>query len=95
MAIHESGVWAHCEELWMYNPRNREHTTALFPEALDFAQTAAANSMGPGMLGLDPRVRKIFSPMLFDYNLWQRKVLERFDLGNVSEATFYTDERDL
>jgi glycolate oxidase len=95
MAIHEGGMWAHCEEMWMYDPRNRRHTEALLPIALDFVQASLANSMGAGMLGLDPRVRKLISPLQGNYNLWQQKIHQAMDKNEVSDTTFYTDEWDL
>jgi glycolate oxidase len=95
MAIHEGGMWAHCEEMWMYDPRNRKHTEALLPIALDFVQASLANSMGAGMLGLDPRVRKLISPLQGNYNLWQKKIHEAMDKKEASDTTFYTDEWDL
>ncbi|MDY6795847.1 MAG: FAD-binding oxidoreductase [Actinomycetota bacterium] len=91
--IWEDGAVSHSEELWFYDPRNESHAEAVMGMSMDFTTTAIDMCMEQG-LNFDPRLRKLFSPMQGNYNLWQKKVAEAFDPVGAADSTLYTGEDD-
>jgi len=93
MTLYENSAYAHCEEIFAYDPRNRAHTEAIDPLSVDFAITAIEQCMEQGF-NFDPRMRKLFSPMQGNYNHWQRMVRDALDPREAADAGFYTGEAD-
>jgi hypothetical protein len=91
--LYENTHYAHCEEIFTYDPRNRRHTECIDPLSVDFAITAIEQCMEQGF-NFDPRMRKIFGPMLGDYNRWQKEIMKALDPGEAGDAGFYTEEEN-
>ena len=90
---YENNMWAHCEVVYPYDHRNRDHVEGSAAITMDFIIAAIENCMEPGFGSLAP-ARKILSPMTSNYNAWQRKLSEAFDPGQGSDKGFYTDETE-
>lgn len=93
MTLYENSAYAHCEEIFAYDPRNRTHTESIDPLSVDFAIIAIEQCMEQGF-NFDPRMRKLFSPMQGNYNHWQRMVSQALDPRGAADAGFYTGEAD-
>lgn len=93
MTLYENSAYAHCEEIFAYDPRKRKHTEAINPLSVDFAITAIEQCMEQGF-NFDPRMRKLFSPMQGGYNRWQLMLRDAFDPALAADAGFYTGEAD-
>jgi len=44
---------------------------------------------------MEPALRKLLSPLMGNYNEWQKKLQWAFDPGGAADATLYTSEEDL
>ncbi len=90
---YENNLYGHCETIFFYDQRLREHRENL--EAFNFDTTLAA--MEQCNIPLDaftPITRKYLSPLAYDFNQWQKKVSAAFDPNGVSDTFFYTEERE-
>jgi glycolate oxidase len=93
MISYENGVWSHYEEVLLFDHRNPKQREALSHINEDFVQATLDNHISVGLCAHDPVARKIFSPLQFDYNHWQKKILNALGGEDVSDTTYYTDER--
>jgi glycolate oxidase len=93
MALYENNMWAHCEELFQYDPRNEDHLRALEPMFIEFSIAAMERCMEP-FSSTDARLRKLISPMMGHYNRWQQSISSRFDPGAAADAGMYAGEVD-
>jgi glycolate oxidase len=93
MISYENGVWSHYEEVLLFDHRNPKQREAISHINEDFVRATIDNHISVGLCIHDPVARKIFSPMQFDFNHWQRKILSALGGDDVSDTTYYTDER--
>jgi glycolate oxidase len=93
MTTYEDNCWAHCEEIFQYNPRNPEHLASLEPIFVEFSVEAIERCMEP-LSSTDARLRKIISPMMGDYTSWQKKISESVDGARTADTGMYCDEVD-
>ncbi len=93
MALYENNTYSHCEEIFQYDVRNPEHLAALRPIFVDFTIAALEQCMEP-LSAIDPRQRKLFSPLMGDFNEWQKKISAAFDPKQAADAGLYTGEKD-
>lgn len=91
--LYENTHYAHCEEIFTYDPRNPRHLEAIDPLSMDFAITAIEQCMEQGF-NIDPRMRKLFDPLLGHYNYWQKKISRDLDPAGAADAGFYTGEEN-
>jgi glycolate oxidase len=91
--LYENSHYAHCEEIFTYDPRNQRHLEAIDPLSMDFAITAIEQCMEQGF-NFEPRMRKLFNPLLGHYNHWQKKISENLDPAGAADTGFYTGEED-
>ncbi len=91
--LYENNLYAHCEVIYPYDPRNEEHVEAGNAMTMDFIIAAIEKCMEPGYGSLAP-ARKILSPLTSRYNFWQKKFSEAFDPDQASDKGYYTDETD-
>lgn len=94
MTLYENSAYAHCEEIFAYDPRNRRHTESIVPLSLDFALTAIEDCMEQGF-NFDPVMRKLFNSLQGGYAKWQRELSTRLDPNQAADARFYIGEEDL
>ncbi len=90
----EEGNMAHSEEVWFYDPRKKEHSEATLPINVDFLLQSLENCMELGG-NMEPKIRKLLSPLLGNYNVWQKKIQDAFDPGRAADDMLYTFEEDL
>lgn len=89
----ENNLFGHCETIYFYDQRLRRHREALDPLGFD-TTLAAIEQCNVPLAAFTPVARKFISPLAYDFNEWQKKVLAAFDPGGVSDTGMYTDERD-
>ena len=94
MFLYENGMWSHFEELFLFDHRNSKQIESIPSLNKDFLQITKDNNVCVGLYAHEPIARKMFSPLQGNYNLWQKKILKALDGENVSDTTYYTDERD-
>lgn len=92
MFLQEDGMWTHCEELILYDPRDPKHVKSVNNAVADAMIAAVQNCQGPGFMLLNPQVRKMLSPMMSHYNHWTRKLKDSFDPDDLSDAVAYCSE---
>jgi glycolate oxidase len=92
-ALYENNTYSHCEEIFQYDVRNPEHLAALRPIFVDFTIAALEQCMEP-LSAIDPRQRKLLSPLMGDYNEWQKKISAAFDPNQAADNALYTGEAD-
>lgn len=90
---YENNMYAHCECVYPYDHRNQDHLKGSHSITMDFIISAIDECMEPGF-GTIPFARKILSPLISNYNKWQKKVSEAFDPDQGSDKAFFTDEAD-
>ena len=90
----EEGNISHSEEVWFYDPRNKKHSDATLPINVDFLIMSLERCMELGG-NMEPSVRKLLSPLLGNYNTWQKKIQKVFDPSGAADDTLYTQEADL
>ncbi|MHB8895910.1 MAG: FAD-binding oxidoreductase [Candidatus Geothermincolia bacterium] len=93
MAIYEDNTWAHCEEIFQYDPRNPEHLQSLLPIMIEFSLQAIEQCMEP-LSAMDARLRKLIGPIMGNYTTWQKRISASLDSGGVADTGFYCDEVD-
>ena len=93
MTTYEDNTWAHCEEIFQYDPRNPEHLAALEPIFVEFSVEAIERCMEP-LSSTDARLRKIISPMMGNYTGWQKKISGALDEKRAADTGMYCDEVD-
>jgi len=93
MALYESNMWAHCEEIFQYDARDPKHLASLEPMFIEFSIAAIERSMEP-FSSTDYRMRKLVSPLMGNYNEWQKKISESFDPSRAADTGMYCDEMD-
>ena len=80
----------HFETIRLFDPRTQQKE--MLAQNVEFVMKGLEHHMNPGMAGIDPEVRKIFSPLAGNYNEYQKKFLAALDKNGTSDTTFYTDE---
>jgi glycolate oxidase len=91
---YENGLFAHTEELALYDHRDEKQMKGLGGYVQDILSACAANAQGPGIMGSDPFVRRMFSPLQCHYNRWTQRIKDAFDPGGAADATYYVSEDD-
>jgi hypothetical protein len=89
---YENNNRAHSESLVFFDHRRPGVMEAIGKFNEDTAGLVLANFLNPGLLAIDPRVRKAFSAVACGYNEYQKRILAALDPARVSDSTFYTDE---
>jgi glycolate oxidase len=90
---YENNTWAHCEVMYQFDPRNEKHLNALPGVTMDFVISAIESCMEPGF-GVFPAARKVLSPLISNYNEWQKKLSAAFDPNEACDKGYYTDEAE-
>ena len=90
---YENNTWAHCEVMYQFDPRNEKHLNALPAITMDFVISAIESCMEPGF-GVFPPARKLLSPLISNYNIWQKKLSAAFDPNEAGDKGYYTDEAE-
>jgi glycolate oxidase len=93
MTTYEDNCWAHCEEIFQYDPRNPDHLASLEPIFVEFSVEAIERCMEP-LSSTDARLRKIISPMMGNYTSWQKKISGAVDSNGTADTGMYCDEVD-
>jgi hypothetical protein len=93
MALYENNTWAHCEEIYQYDARDPKHLSSLEPIFIEFSVAAIEKCMEP-FSATDARLRKIVSPLMGNYNEWQKKVSAMLDPQRAADTGMYCDEVD-
>jgi len=93
MALYESNMWAHCEEIFQYDARDPKHLASLEPMFIEFSVAAIEKCMEP-LSATDARLRKIVSPLMGHYNEWQKRVSAMVDENRAADTGMYCDEVD-
>jgi len=95
MLPYENNNLSHCEELFMYDPRDRSQSEQFLPINADFLATLIENCMEPIMMSIVPYVRQVLSPLMGNFNRWQKEISAVLDPGEAADTGFYTGEADL
>ncbi len=90
---YENNTTAHSEEIYMYDPREERYTAGLPAVSLTFLATHIEHCM-ENLMSCLPHVRKMLSPIMGNFNHWQKQILQAFDPNGVSDDLFYTAEVD-
>ncbi len=93
MINYENNLYGHCETIYLYDHRNREHLESLEPLGFD-TTLAAIEQCNVPLAAFEPVTRKLMSPLACDFNEWQKKISAAFDQNGVSDTRLYTDEED-
>lgn len=93
MINYENNLFGHCETVYLYDHRNERHRESLEPLGFD-TTLAAIEQCNVPLAAFEPVTRKILSPLAYDFNEWQKKILAAFDENGVSDTRLYTDELD-
>ncbi len=93
MALYENNMWSHCEEIFQYDARNPKHLASLEPMFIEFSIAALEKCMEP-FSATDARLRKVVSPLMGNYNVWQKRISEAFDSKRAADTGMYCDEAD-
>ena len=91
MVIYENNMWSHCEEIYLYDPRDRRQMEALEPILVEFSVAAIEKNM-ESFSSTDPRIRKIVSPLMGHYNRWQKGISGALDPNHAADAGMYCEE---
>jgi glycolate oxidase len=90
---YENNLYGHCETIYFYDQRLREHRETL--EELAFDTTLAAiRQCNVPLAAFEPVTRKLMSPLACDFNLWQKRISAAFDPEGVSDTGYYTAEAE-
>ena len=92
MALYENNMWSHCEEIYPYDARNEKHLNSLQPLLIEFSLAAIEKCMEP-FSSTDARLRSILSPLISNYNLWQKRISSAFDAKEAADTGMYCDEQ--
>jgi glycolate oxidase len=93
MVIYENNMWSHCEEIYLYDPHKEKQMQALEPILVEFTIAAIERNM-ESFSSTDPRIRKIVSPMMGNYNRWQKSISGAFDANRAADSGMYCEEID-
>lgn len=93
MALYENNMWSHCENIFQYDSRNERHLEALEPLFYEFTVAAIDMCMEP-LSSNDARQRKLLSPLMGNYNLWQKSISNTFDPNRAADTGMYCHEAD-
>ncbi len=93
MALYENNSWSHCENIFMYDARNKKHLKSLETIFTESAITAIEMCMEP-LSSFDLRLKKVLSPILGNFNHWQKKISKSFDPNRAADSGMYSDEMD-
>ena len=93
MALYENNMWSHCENIFMYDARDENQLKSL--ESIFRESTIAAidRCMEP-LSSFDMRLKKVMSPLLGNYNKWQKKISQAFDENKAADSGMYCGEID-
>jgi glycolate oxidase len=83
----------HCEEIFLYDPRNRSQSEQLSSINADFMLSMVEHCLEP-LMSVVPHVRKMLSPIMGDFNRWQRKISKALDPSGAADDLFYNGEAD-
>ena len=92
-ALYENNMWGHCEEIYQYDARDELQLKALEPMLIEFSVAAIEKSMEP-LAACDARMRSIVSPLMGNYNEWQKKISAALDANHAADTGMYCDEQD-
>jgi len=95
MNTFENNMWGHCEVPFLIDPRNHKQADAAGAETMESIMAMLENSLGIGMMSLEPGMRKVSSPMQGNYNLLQKEIQASIDPNGAADSRFYTDEEDM
>ncbi|MBU1670827.1 MAG: FAD-binding oxidoreductase [Actinobacteria bacterium] len=95
MFLQEDGMWTHCEELILYDPREEKHVRSVNNAIAEAMISAVEHCQGPGFMLLNPMVRRMLSPMMSHYNFWTKKLKKEFDPLGLSDDVAYCSEEDV
>ena len=90
---YENNMWAHCEVVYQYDPRDPKHREALEPIFLDVTIAAIEHCMEP-LFTSDPRVRKLISPLAGNFSKYQQAISRGLDPKQAADNTLYSVEAD-
>jgi glycolate oxidase len=93
MALYEQNTWGHCEEIFQYNARDPKQLASLEPLFVEFSVAAIEMCMEP-LSVTDARLREVVSPMMGNYNEWQKKISLFLDAKRAADTGMYCDEVD-
>lgn len=93
MALYENNSLAHCENIIQYDFRNEKHLKALDPIFFEFTLAAIEKCMEP-LSSSDARQRKLLSPLMGNYNRWQKSISRIFDPQKAADTGMYCKEKD-
>jgi hypothetical protein len=91
---YENNNLSHCEEIFMYDPRDRSQSEQFLPINADFLATLIENCMEPIMMSIVPEVRQVLSPLMGNFNRWQKEISAALDPGEAADTGFYTGEAE-
>ena len=95
MNCFENNMWSHMEVPYIVDPRNRRQMDAVPAETIESIVAMLEDSLGLGMMSSAPGMRKVASPMMGNYNEWQKKILELIDPGGATDPYLYVTEEDM
>jgi glycolate oxidase len=91
--MYENNAYAHAEVPFQLLIRSKEQLAAVGP--IEIEAMIESVEMCQGQLSdVDPRQRKVLSPLAGHYNRWQKKISEIFDTNQAADAGMYCDEAD-
>ncbi|MCP4681719.1 MAG: FAD-binding oxidoreductase [Desulfobacterales bacterium] len=90
---YENNLYGHSEAIYFYDQRKEKHLETLESLTFDTALAAIEQCNIP-LAAFDPIIRKVMSPLAFNFNEWQKKISQAFDPNGVSDTKLYTDEMD-
>ncbi len=93
MALYENNTFSHCENIFQYDIRNQTHLDALHTIFSESTIRAIELCQEP-LSSFDLRLRKLLSPLLGNYNHWQKQISQNIDPEGAADTGFYCDEKD-
>ena len=93
MVIYENNCWGHCEEIFQYRANDPKHLASLEPLFFEFSVAAIERCMEP-LSACDSRLREMISPMMGNYNTWQKRISGALDDNRAADTGLYCDEVD-
>ncbi|MEI6294211.1 MAG: FAD-binding oxidoreductase [Methanomicrobiales archaeon] len=90
----ENGTWAHSEQTFQYDPRNKEQVEYMRTVVLDLAVQACKLNVEP-YCAWEPRERTFLSPLCGNTNEYQKQISKMMDPNEAADTKFYTKEEPM
>jgi glycolate oxidase len=95
MVQYENNMWSHCEEVFLYDHRDRDFMGRFGDINLDFTLSIAEHCMEPLNAIVTPPIRRLLSPLMGNFSRLQEKISGFLDPEGSADSTLYKAEADI